>query len=511
MLFAVSAAGYLLSLLKEILVASSFGIGVGMDAFYAAVTIPYAVSGVVGSLLTGVFIPLFMEYRREGADKAAGLANAVFTWMSVVLLGITVTIFAAAPQMTAFFFPGLNPETALLTAKLLRATSLLVFLSNCVYFSVSVLNAEKKFALPAVSNMLVTAFTIVCVLTLTSFAGIWALAAGLVGGGIAQFWLLDRAIKKLGHPGAVSFDARHPGLARMRRSGAILILALLVGHLNILIDRYMASGLPPGSLGTFGYATRLTDVLLQVFCFSAATAAFPYFIADAVGKNIGRLEESFISGIRMLGFALIPVTAFFAIFSLDVVQVLFQRGAFGPEAAAATAATFAASVLQLFFVGAVILSSRVFFAFGAMWTMLQVNAASVVLKVLFNLAGMKFIDPPIAGIALSMAATYLVLTALCFWILRRKWFRGMRIGRMLAGLAGMAAAALPAAALLAWLSFGFRADIAALGVPARLLFLAAAAAVLGGSYLAAGSALKLDEAASVLSRLRSYLPPGGKP
>jgi putative peptidoglycan lipid II flippase len=497
-LFIVSGAGYLFSMLKEVLVAANFGIGIGIDAFYASLTIPYFISGITGTLLTGTFTPLFMEYNSVDREKARVFANTVFGMMTLTLLVLMCLVFVFSPQLTALCFPGFQPATAALTVKLSRAACLLVLLTSCVTFASVLLNAEKEFAGPAISNMLITVCTIACVLWLSGSVGIWALMAGVISGNLMQFLVLRNSLKKLNYSVAPAFDSRHPGLIKMRRSGLILLLAVVISHCNLLADRFMISWLPTGSLGAYGYALRLVDVLLQVFCFSTATAAFPFFITDAVGKNHKRLEESFVSGLRMLGFILIPLTVFFVLFSPDIVRVLFQRGAFDGAAARITAFTFSAAVCQVFFVGAVILASRVFFAFNDMKAMLKLNALGLALKVIFNFAFMRVVSPPVAGVALSTAATYLFMILWACFALRRDYLKGMRLSPLLTGLVKITAAALPAAGILAALKYAFVVPAAPL---AAVALLAAAGAAGAATYLVCGAALGLEESNSAVSKL----------
>lgn len=432
-LIVASICGYGLSFAKEILVAARFGVGPAMDAFYAATTIPYLITGIIGSIITGIFIPVFTEYQTRDHTEAQKIVNSTFTYLSLFLIALMVLVFILAPFLVAVVFPGFNPATTHLTIKLLRLTSLLVFFSNHIYLTTAVLNAQKHFTIPAFSNMLVTITIIACLLWLSESLGIWALTIGLVAGTLLQMVTIGLTLKNRGYHYQPAFIWSHPGLVKMRQFGLLFLLAVLVTHLNILIDRFMASGLPAGSIAAYGYAGRLVDVLLQVFCFSVATAAFPYFVSDVVENKIQQLCDSFVSGVRMLGFILVPMTVFLVIMSRPIIQVLFQRGEFDSAATQITSITLACYVGQLFFLGVGILASRVLLAFKEMKTLLYLTVMGIVLKVLFNMALMTIISPPIAGIALATSGVYLVLIIIELVILR-KWLIVLNYRHLLNGL-----------------------------------------------------------------------------
>ncbi|MFH1226709.1 MAG: murein biosynthesis integral membrane protein MurJ [Planctomycetota bacterium] len=418
-LIIASSLGYFISLLKEILIAARFGIGQEMDAFYASTTIPYIASGIIGSFIIGVFIPVFME-SKTNKTEAQLVLNLTATYIYVFLAALMLLTFSLAHFIVAITFPGLNPETAQLTINLLRLTCVLIFLSNHIYLATAVLNTEKHFTIPAFSNILVTITIIACVFFLYKSLAIWALAIGLVAGTFIQMITVGLALKKQGYFYKPQFNWSHPALIKMRQLGLIYLLAVLAGHFTIVVDRFMASALPTGSIAAYGYASRLVDTLTQVFCFSVATAAFPYFVSDVVEGKTEQLRNSFSSGIRMLGFILIPMTVFLVLMAKPIIQLLFQRGAFDETATHITSITFACYAGQLFFFGVWILATRAFLALKNIKILFYLSLITVIIKILFNLCLMQLIKPPIAGIALSTTTMYLVIMAIAFILLRNR-------------------------------------------------------------------------------------------
>ena len=75
---------------RDMLIASALGAGMVADAYYVAFRIPNTLRRLVGEgALTIAFIPVFVEERQRSEADAWSLANAVATFLFLVLLAIT--------------------------------------------------------------------------------------------------------------------------------------------------------------------------------------------------------------------------------------------------------------------------------------------------------------------------------------------------------------------------------------------------------------------------------------
>jgi len=419
-LIGISAAGYLLSLVKEVLVAANFGISGEMDAFYAAMTIPALITGVLMSTFGAIFIPIFIEYSNKNKDEGQKVANIAVSYIVVFLLISVLLVFIFAPVIITLIFPGFEVELSSLAAKILRVLTLMIFFSGLSAVITGILNAYKHFALPAMSTVLITLCVIFFVLFFKEKLGIFTLAYGLLAGCLCQFIIMIPILLKKGFCYRVNFNRNHPAIKKMITLGALFLIATLIGRLNIVVDRLMASGLIVGSIAALGYANKLVEAPLQIFSRSIAIAAFPFFATQVAENKIEELKNSLAANIRMAGFILIPVTVMLMVLSKPIIRLFFERGAFTPQATQLTAVIFGCYAVQLFFRSVGMLLFRVFFALKEMAVVLKLVVLDVFLNIILNLIFIKFINPPAVGIALSTSSVSFTLSIVTFLFLRKR-------------------------------------------------------------------------------------------
>ena len=192
----------------------------------------------------------------------------------------------------------------------------------------------------------------------------------------------------------------------------------------MFVDKMMASYLAPGSIAAFGYAEKIIQVPIMIFTASLATAVFPFFAAQVAESRIDELKDSLAKSIQMSGLIFLPITAGLVALAAPIVQLILQRGAFDRTAAEVTSLIVVCFSFQLFFYSTVIILVRAFLAFQEIATLVKVVMGGMVLNIVLNLAFIKLVKPPVAGIALSTSCVYLIMACVFFVILR------MRIGAL---------------------------------------------------------------------------------
>ena len=96
---ASSLASRLLGLLRDRVLAGTFGAGIELDAYYAAFRLPDTIYNllILGAISAG-FIPVFTEYlETKGKDQAAKLAAQVLSTVGACLVIASAAVALAAP------------------------------------------------------------------------------------------------------------------------------------------------------------------------------------------------------------------------------------------------------------------------------------------------------------------------------------------------------------------------------------------------------------------------------
>ncbi|MDD5557714.1 MAG: murein biosynthesis integral membrane protein MurJ [bacterium] len=501
-LMAASAIGHVLSLAKEILVAATFGITRAMDAYFAALTIPTLLNNVLISTFGAVFIPIFVKYRLRNRDEANHIASVVINCISLLLLALAALLALLAPAVVGIVFRGLPPETALIAVKVLRVLSVTVVLSGLIGMISGVLNAQEHFAAPAFSQMCITVSTIVFILALASRSGIFVLPYGMIVGLAVQLVILIPVVARKGYQHFLSMRSDHPAVRGMVTLSLLFFATIVASHMNVVVDRIMASFLAAGSIAALGYADKLVQAPIMIFSMPIVTAAFPFFSAQAAGDRIDELRDSIAKAVRMTAFIFLPLTLVLAVLAHPFVTLLYQRGSFVPKAAALTSSVFTFYVLQLFFFTVTLLLVRVFLAFQRMSALIRLTVLGVALNAGLNLLLMRLTDPPVAGIALATSVVYAVLMSLMLLSVRRM-IGGLRGGYVMDGVARMGIGAAGAAAAAAVVLRAVRAVDFASPLGGAFVRFAVPAAVAAAVFALAARLLRLEEPGKIAALLRA--------
>jgi putative peptidoglycan lipid II flippase len=357
-----------------------------------------------------------------------------------------------------------------------------------------ILNSLGRFAAAAATPILLNVCLIGAVLALAPVAETpgHALAWGVAGAGMVQFlWLFWHCLRA-----GVRLRLPWPRLTDDVRELMRRILPVAIGagvyQISLLIDTVIASLLPSGSISYLFFADRVNQLPLGVVGVAVGTALLPLLTRQVRG---GEAAAAMDSQNRALEFSLLlslPAAAALMVIADPVVTVLFQRGAFGPAEAEATAAALAVYASGLPAYVLVKALAPGYFARGDTATPVKISVLCLVVNLVLNLILMgPFLH---VGIAAATSVSAWLNAALLATVLRRRGFLAVdprlrrAAPRLLLASAVMAALLVVAMdALAPWLDAGEARRITALAG-----LVVGGAAVYGVVALAAGAVRAAD-------------------
>ena len=353
----------LLALLRDRLLAHTFGAGVELDVYYAAFRIPDLLFVTAGALVS-VYI-LIPELARRDRDQQKDYIDTVVAGFS--LLAVFVSLLAAvfAPNILKMLFPALAEggylETLVLLTRIMLLQPILLGLSNIL---AAVTQARARYGLYALSPILYNAGIIAGVLFFYPVWGIAGLGWGVVLGAALHLGVQVPFILSEG------FFRRLP---RFREKKALVstafisvprALALSLNQVAFVGLTALAATLTPGSVAVFMFAFNLSSVPLSVIGASYSVAAFPTL---AAAFSNGRKEE-FIEHVaiaaRHVIFWSLPTIGLIIILRAHLVRVVLGSGAFDWTDTRLTAAALAVFSIALAAQGLTLLLVRGYYAAG---------------------------------------------------------------------------------------------------------------------------------------------------
>ncbi|WP_417845618.1 murein biosynthesis integral membrane protein MurJ [Thalassospira povalilytica] len=327
----------LLGFCRDILIAGMLGAGGMADAFFVAFKFPNLFRRLFGEgAFSAAFIPLLAgDIEKRGMDAAREFAARAMS-MLVLITGFLVAIIEILmPWAMYVFAPGFaeNPEKFNLAIELSRITfPYLAFISAVALMS-GVLNTLHRYAAAAGAPIILNICLIAALLGLTPMTETpaHALAWGVAAAGVAQFVCLVIACKRAGF--AIKWQLPKVD-DRVKLLGKRMIPGMIgagVYQLNLLIDTMLASLVSDGAVSWLYYADRVQQLPLGVIGIAIGTALLPTLSRQLQGDDPKTAMYSQNRGIEIALLLTLPAAVALGVMGLPVINVLFERGAFGAE------------------------------------------------------------------------------------------------------------------------------------------------------------------------------------
>jgi putative peptidoglycan lipid II flippase len=347
-----NVASRALGLARETVIADLFGATGLVSAFEVAGRVPRMLFDLlIDGLVSSALVPVFSELAERDRAELWRVASIMLSLATLVMSGGTLLLELFAPQVAWLMSGGFEPDLLAHTARLMRITTPAVVFLSLSGITTGLLYALKRFTLPAFTAAVFNASMVVVALVLTGLLGwgIESLALGLLVGSAMQV-----ALQLPGLRGArlrFSLDWRHPGLRRIARLYAPVVLGLVVSQIGIVIDRNLASRTGEQSIAWMRYATTLVQFPLGLVSAAIALAILPTLSrlasphplppspgVDRAGASRGlrgdaHLDEfmdTLATGLKMVLVLILPAVVGLFVLSEPVVALVFQHGDFTP-------------------------------------------------------------------------------------------------------------------------------------------------------------------------------------
>lgn len=367
--FIIALAGVLSRLLgfvRDRLLASSFGAGDTLDAYYAAFRLPDFIYGfLVLGALSAAFVPVFTELMGKDRENEAWRLMHNILYLLIFALGGTALLgILFAPWVATWIAPGFPPEKQALVATLTRIMLLSPILLALSAVFGGVLISLKRFLAYSLAPIFYNVGIIIGILCLVPYFGIVGLAWGVVLGAFLHMLIQYPAVAHAGYQyrfveWKTLFDASTRQVVRLMIPRS---MAMAINQVSLLIVTVFASTLASGSLAVVTLATNIQSVPLGLFGISFAVAAFPV-LSSLAGKN--EAEDFFLTlsrTVRRMLYFVIPLSLFMIIFRAEIVRVVLGTGAFNWEDTILTFEMLGVFSLSLFAQCLIPLFVRAFFA-----------------------------------------------------------------------------------------------------------------------------------------------------
>ena len=417
--FASKILGFLLVVIFATLVGTtSYG-----DAYTFAFILPDLVNSLLaGSALSIAFIPIYQELAGNPERQNRFFSN-IFTIGTIIFASVLAVCFFAAPQFINILGGASiteNRETFDLTVKLTRIVlpAQLFFFWGAIFIGIQQANKNYKFTAfaPIIYNLTIIIFGAV----FFRFIGIAGFSWGVLfgaffGHAVMQFLGAKRFSVKY----SPVLDFRDEDFLLWFKKTIPLMLGLGITFSNEFTFRFFGSRIEngEGAIVALNYAYRIVMIVVVLFASSIAAPIYPFLSEKAKTRDFAAMEQILIPIFTKTAAVILLIAALIFPASKEIIAVLFERQAFDANSTILTSQALLGYLPGMFFLSAVIILQRLFYAVKNTKTPLIISTVSLILsipfyKILSDLWG-------VAGISAATSVFSFIATVLVIW----RWYK----------------------------------------------------------------------------------------
>lgn len=384
-----------LGLLRDRLLAGTFGAGQMLDIYYASFKIPdflYIISLSIASVT--VLIPFFLERISNHQEKGQNFFDNIFSIFLLAMIFLTIIVFFIIPYISDIVAPGFSLEAKnqfIILTRILLLSPFLLGLSNLLS---SIVQSFNRFFVYALSPLLYNLGIIFGIIFLFPYLGMTGIVLGVVLGALLHVSIQIPTIIKLNFVPKFKIKLNFQEAWQVIKFSFPRTFGLGLNQIVLIFITAMASLFSAGSIAVFNLSLNLQSVPLTVIGVSYSVAAFPTLARLFVSNRKKEFLEHTIIAFRQIIFWLIPISIMVIVLRAQIVRVIFGYGKFGWRDTRLTAACLALFAVSLLSQALITLFVRAFYAAGKTMRPIIVNVISSVFTILGIFVFLGLINNP---------------------------------------------------------------------------------------------------------------------
>ena len=396
---------------RDMLIARVLGAGRLSDVFLAAFKLPNLFRDLLGEgALSAIFIPMYTDSKKD-----EGFARNVFSWLMVVLLGITIVFEIFMPVVIWILAPGFDadPGKIDLTITIARIMFVYVIFVCGAAFLSAVLNAFSRFLLAAFMPVLLNIMLIGALLYALLFGSsnvLYLMAGTVVLSGIIQFGILWSRIRHRHFGLRLVVPRWTPEIKRMFKRFGVSIVGSGFYQITIIIGTFVAS-FQSGAVSWLYYSDRIVQLPFAMIGLAVGTVLMSSISNALADKNMRSVYLQQNSSMRRSLMLILPCVAGLVVLAEPIIKYLFEYGAWTAQS---TTAVARAIMIQALVLPAMLISqiySKTLYASQDVKTpvktsMVSLGVAAVLYLALFPVVG--YLAIPIGVVISGYLKNYLL-------------------------------------------------------------------------------------------------------
>ncbi|MGI6747102.1 MAG: murein biosynthesis integral membrane protein MurJ [Anaerovoracaceae bacterium] len=413
----------LIGFIREMVMSNYFGTSYVTDAYVMAFTILSVLFGGIITAISTAYLPVFSrisesEGKLEGDRFTSEIVNILLAISVVIsLIGIFFS-----DQIIAVFASGFQGETAKLASFFVKVLFSYVIFSSTAAILEAYLQYKGTFLPQIISGYFVSMCTIVAII-ISAYTSYYYLAFGMVIGYILRLITMTIIARSRDYKYTLTFR-----YINNVREIAFLAIPTFIGsymqYINQFVDKTLASRLVEGSISALNYASLLNNVIIDITITILATIIYPKLTQANSLKQYDRFNELVYKGFNVVVIISLPFSLGAMVYSNQVVQIIYERGAFDITATAMTSSAFFYYSIGLLFMANSSLLTKVYYSMRDMKRPMIFAGTGVIINIVLNLILVQYMAHNGLALATSIAA---FINLFLLWTGIRRQYKHVRI------------------------------------------------------------------------------------
>ena len=438
----IVAAATLLSkvvgLLREAVIAASFGVGPITDAYAIAYVIPGFLLVLLGGINGPFHSAIVSVVAKRKKEDIAPLVETVTTLVGILLIVVTILIVVFAGALIGIFGQDASLETRAIATAQLQIMAPITIFAAFIGIGFGTLNATDQYWLPSVSPILSSGAVIVALGIFwlvaggdisdpqVAITGGMVLAGGTLIGAILQWLIQVPALWKsgLGKP-RLGFNFKDPGVREVMNVLAPATFASGTFQINVATDLSFATAIN-GAAASLGFANLLVQAPLGIISNvvlgggGGGVPFLPIFSRLTEPAQWPELKQRIRQSIVLVGLTMLPMSALIITLAQPIVRVAYERGNFGTRDVRIVASILLAYGLGMFVYLARDVMVRVFYALGDGKTPFNISLVNIGFNALFDWIFFKVLGFGAPGLVFATIGVNIISLGAMTYFLNRK-------------------------------------------------------------------------------------------
>lgn len=411
----LTLVGKVLGFIREMILASLYGVSDISDAYLMANNLPAIVFTMIATAFVNGFIPMYLETEKAKGRLAANqFLNNVLHTMFAICAVICILFLLFTEQSIRLLLPNANMAQLGYTILFSRITILSIFFT-CVYqLFQGYLQIQGSFVIPLIFGLVLNCIFVLGIYGSKIYGLIWLPLSILIAYIIQALCIFIYAFRKDYHYKPY-LNFKDVGLQKLLLMGGPLIIGSAMDTVGQMVNQALASSID-GGISYVNYSMRMGRMINGIFAPAIIGVLYPTIARFISMGDKEAVNHTFSESVRSIVLITIPATVGLIALSKPINQLIFLRGEFTKEDLIITSIASSAFALGIVSLSLREIVVRIFYGYKDMKTPTINTVGTIIFQIIFGLILSKIWG--VTGIVLSMSIASTIWLVIFFFQLR---------------------------------------------------------------------------------------------